>query len=149
MHRRRILILAAVACVASTARAAPKLTNFRFGTLRIVSDGVFDFVSETRRIPRRWKDTGFRFGIGFDNPMREPIEWYEIMHLPESTKEVSGNFQRARTQSLRTKTFNSDQPSVVDEFWFDEGDPLGKHRLELFVNGSLTYTVHFEVVNDK
>ena len=104
MHRRRILILAAVACVASTARAAPKLTNFRFGTLRIVSDGVFDFVSETRRIPRRLKDTGFRFGIGFDNSMREPIEWYEIMHLPEGTKEVSGNFQRARTQSLRTKT---------------------------------------------
>jgi hypothetical protein len=117
--------------------------------LRTVSDSVFEFVNMTTRIPRRYKDTGFRFGVGFDNPQCIPIEWYELMHLPEPLKAVSGNFQRARRKTMRTKTFRSDQPSVVDDFWFDEGDPLGKHTLELYVNSALRYRVDFEVVADK
>ena len=146
MQRRRILTFAAAACVASTTQAAPKLTNFRFGTLRIVSDDEYEVADNTRRIPRRLKATGFRFGIGFDNPTRSPIEWYEVMHLPMRPKEASGDLRHDGPQSLRSETYKSDQPSVVDDFWFDEGDPLGAHRLELFVNGVLTYTVQFEVV---
>src|SRR5439155_8986593 len=99
MYRRRTLILTALACVSVHGNAAAELINFRFGILRTVADGVFEFVSETRRIPLKTKDTGFRFGVGFDNPQCEAIEWYEVMHLPEETREVSGNFQRAGRKS--------------------------------------------------
>ena len=51
MHRRHILALAATVCVAPRIEAATKLTNFRFGILRVVSKDIFEFVSETRRIP--------------------------------------------------------------------------------------------------
>ena len=149
MYRRRTLILTALACVSVHGNAAAEQINFRFGILRSVADGVFEFVSETRRIPFKTKDTGFRFGVGFDNPQCEAIEWHEVMHLPEETREVSGNFQRAGRKSLRTKTFRSNQASVVDDFWFDEGDPLGKHTLELYVNGVVVFAVDFEVVREK
>ena len=149
MIRRRVFLAATSLAALPSFAEAPALTNFRFGILRTVSAGVFEFVSETTRIPRRNKSTGFRFGLGFENPRCIPIEWYEVVHLPEDTKEVSGNFKRARRKTLRTRTLRSDQPSVVDDFWFDEGDPLGRHTLELFVNGSLRYRVDFDVVEDK
>jgi hypothetical protein len=150
MMRRSLLITAAsIVPLSLFAADRPRLTNIRFGIFREVSEGVFDLVSETNRLPRKYKKTGFRWGIGFDNPDCKPIEWYEVVHLPEELKEVSGNLQRARTRTMRTKTFSSSRPTIVDDFWFDEGDPLGPHKLELFVNGLLRYVVDFQVVEDK
>jgi hypothetical protein len=149
IQRRLLLAGASLASLSLFAADLPRLTNMRFGIFREVSEGVFDFVSETRQLPRKYKSTGFRWGIGFDNPDCKPIEWYEVVHLPAELKEVSGNLQRTRTRIMRTKTLSSSQPAIVDDFWFDEGDPLGPHRLELFVNGVLRHAVDFQVVEDK
>jgi hypothetical protein len=149
IQRRPLIAAASLAPLSLFAVERPRLTNIRFGIFREVSEGIFDFVSETNQLPRRYKSTGFRWGIGFDNPDRKPIEWYEVVHLPSELKEVSGNFQRARARTMRTKTFRSSRPTIVDDFWFDEGDPLGQHKLELFVNGSLRHVVDFQVVEDR
>ena len=149
MIQRRSFVLASSFVLVSAFAEEPSFTNFRFGIVRPISENVFEFERLTTQIPRRFKNTGFRFGVGFDNPQCVPIEWYEVVQLPEELKDVSGNFQRNRSKTMRTKTFTSAQPSVVDDFWFDEGDPLGKHTLELYVNGALRYKVDFEVVEDK
>ena len=149
LTRRTLLLVTPLIAKSALAVEEPRLTNFRFGIIREVSEGVFDFVSETVRLPRRYKSTGFRWGVSFENPLSRPIEWYEIIHLPTDLKEVSGNLQRTRTRTMRTKTFSSSRPSVIDDFWFDEGDPLGPHRLELFANGVLRYAVDFRVIEDK
>lgn len=125
--------------------AEPTLTDFRFGIVRPIAEGVFEFVADTTCIPRRYKDTGFRFGVGFNNPQGAEIEWYEIVHLPIDLRQLSGDFQRTSTKTLRTKTLSSNQPSVIDEFWFDEGDPVGKHKLDVYVNNVLRYSVDFDV----
>ena len=140
-----LAVLASTTNIASS--APPEIVNIRFGIVREVSEGIFEFIQETTRIPRKLKDTGFRFGIGFENPKCEPIEWYELVHLPSELKEVSGNMQRTRNKVMRTRTLESDRPTVVDDFWFDEGDPLGRHRMELYVNGVLRYSINFTVVN--
>lgn len=149
MKRRHLVFLALCLAVNPSFAADCELTNFRFGIIRPVSKKVFEFVSETTVIPRRYKDSGFRFGVGFDNPNGTPIEWYEVVYLPSDLKQLSGNFQRTSTKTLRTRTFRSSRTSVVDDFWFDKGDPIGKHRLELYVNNVLRYSVDFEVVEDK
>lgn len=149
MLRKYLVPLLFWVAVSPAFAAEPNLANFRFGVIRPVEDGVFEFIAETTRIPRRYKATGFRFGVGFDNPQGAMIEWYEIIHLPADMRQVSGNLQRASPRTLQTKTLRSNRTSVVDDYWFDEGDPLGKHRLELFVNGVLRYSVDFEVVEDK
>lgn len=141
------LLLGAVLCPAYGAE--PYVTNFRFGIVKPISEGVFEFVAETTCIPRRLKDTGFRFGVGFDNPRGEAIEWYEIVHLPSDLQQLSGDFQRTSKNTLRTNTLRSDQVSVVDEFWFDQGDPTGTHKLEVFVNDARRYSVEFEVFDYK
>lgn len=147
MFTRRTLLLGGL-CAATSSLAAtqPQFTNFRFGIIREVTEGEFEFVEETTRIPRRYKNSGFRWGIGFDNPGCIPIEWYENVHLPGDVKSVSGTLQKARTRVMRSQTHRSTQPTVVDDFWFDEGDPLGNHRIELFINGALRYWVDFQVI---
>lgn len=149
LQRRLFLLGAPLIATATLATDQPQLTNFRFGIVREVSEGVFEFVSETTQLPRKLKSTGFRWGIGFDNPLCAPIEWYEVVHLPADLKEVTGNFQRTRTQTLRTRTLSSSQPTIIDDFWFDDGDPLGPHRIELFVNGVLRHAFDFQVVETR
>ncbi len=141
-----MLSLAMLGSVALAATREPEIANVRFGVVRQVSEGIFEFVEETTRIQRRLKSTGYRFGVGFDNPKCEMIEWFEQIHLPKPLKEVTGNLQQARTSVMRSITFKSDRPTVIDEFWFDEGDPLGKHRLELFINRKLRHWFDFVVV---
>ena len=147
IYRRLFLLGSLCICKRALANDQPRLTNFRFGIIREVNEGDFEFISETTRIPRKHKTTGFRYGIGFENSQKKAIEWYEEVHLPADLKEVTGNFQRTRTRIMRTKKHSSSQPTIVDDFWFDEGDPLGPHRIELFVNSDFRYAVDFEVID--
>ena len=144
MNRRRWLLLPALA-LPSLAWGKSRPT-YKFGILARARDDNWYLQTETTRIPRRYKDSGFRFGIEFTNWDRAPLEWYEVMRLPSETTQATGNMTRAEPRVLRTKTQSSDQEQVTDDFWFDEGDPLGRHRLELVVNGKQVYAVDFEVV---
>ncbi len=142
---RALLAVLSFAFLLSPAFAASDVVNVRFGILRQVGDD-YVIARETTRIPRRLKDTGFRFGISFENPQRADIQWYEVVRLPKELAETSGTLRRLAPRILKTDVQQSNQPAVVEHFWFDQGDPLGKHRLELFVNGTMQFSVEFEVV---
>jgi len=123
--------------------------QFKFGILRQTSDGEYAMDVETTRIPKRVKDTGFRFGVAIDNPSGKMIEWYELVHLPARTQQLSGGFSEVSPTVLKTDIQHSDQEHIVDEFWFDEGDPVGPHRMEVYVNGVLRFEVGFEVIESR
>jgi len=142
---RRIAFIALLFLTASLARASDDVSGFRFGILKAEGDGSYILQTETTKIPRHLKDTGFRFGIAFQNPRCQEIEWHEIVQLPEKPSKATGNMRRSGATALKTTPQRSKQASVVDDFWFDKGDPLGKHRMELIVNGKSVYSVEFEV----
>jgi hypothetical protein len=145
MFRISTLLLAAF-LVAPVARAELDIQDIKFGILRQVSPDEYRMDVETVRIPRKLKDTGFRFGIEFRNPRRDHIQWFEVVYLPEPLVEASGNTRKVAPQAIQTDKYSSTDELVVDHFWFDPGDPLGHHRLELYVNGKRRYNVEFEVV---
>jgi hypothetical protein len=146
INRRKVLLVIPLLTGVAEASSQPRLTNFFFGALREVSPGVFEYLESTRRLPRKLKNTGFRWGIGFDNPDGAQLEWHELVTLPAPLREVSGMLHRTSTTKIRTKTGRSSERSLVDDFWFDEGDPLGIHKLELIVNDRRRFSVDFEVV---
>src|SRR5688500_2908613 len=74
--------------------AAAQVQDVKFGILRLVSDGEYELDIETTRIPRRLKDTGFRFGVSFSNPTGKTIEWYEMVHLPAQVRQLTGGLQQ-------------------------------------------------------
>jgi hypothetical protein len=120
--------------------------QFKFGILKMTRDGGYEIDVETTRIPQRLQSTGFRFGVAFDNPTGKEIEWYELMHLPMPLQQLSGGLREIDPKVLRTDTQRSAATHIVDQFWFDLGDPLGSHRLELFIDGVKQFEVNFEVV---
>ena len=142
MKRRELAILLA-APVLSWARSKP---HYRFGILAPASDGGFLLSQETTRIPRRYKSSGFRWGIEFTNWDRLPLEWYEQIHFPRAAAQATGNLARVQPTVLRTAKMHSDAARIVSDFWFDEGDPLGRHRFELVVDDAQVYAIDFDVV---
>ncbi len=145
--RTKLIALIVLLSVSISIWAEPNISNIKFGILSIAPDGTCSLVKETTRIPRYLKDTGFRFGIAFDNTNGDNIEWFEVIRLPSTLKEVSGVLRRGGSSLLQTDTKNSNYPHVVDDFWFDEGDPLGTHVIELYVNGKKIFSGQFEVID--
>jgi len=139
------VVLSAVVLLVSLNSPA-NAQQFKFGILRLMPDGRYTMDVETTRIPRRLKETGFRFGVAIDNPRGETIEWYPVIHLPAPLKQLSGGLEKVSPTVVRGDNQRSSDKHIVDHFWFDAGDPLGPHRLEVFVYGVPRFTINFEVV---
>ena len=148
MRSTAALLVFLVSLAAFPVRADVELRNFRFGILKEVSSNEYRMEKETVRIPRKYKETGFRFGLEFENPDRELIEWFEVVHLPTPLKEATGDTRKVAPRAIQTDRYTSTDLRVVDHFWFDRGDPLGKHRLNVYVNGKARFSVNFEVIED-
>jgi hypothetical protein len=130
------------------AHADVELRNFKFGILKEVSPNKYRMDRETFQLPRKYKETGFRFGLEFENPNLEAIEWFEVVHLPSPLQEATGNTKKVAPRAIQTDRYTSSDFRVVDHFWFDRGDPLGKHQMNVYVNGKQRFTVNFEVIED-
>ena len=146
MNRRQLIVVLAPALVAPVLTRARSKPTYRFGILAPDGDGGYRLEQETTRIPRRYKATGFRFGVEFTNWDRAPLDWHEVIHAPKAFTQVTGNAIQASPQVLRSKTLHTDQARIADDNWIDEGDPLGRYRLELFVNDAQVYAIDFDIV---
>lgn len=142
MKRRQLAILLAAPALA-WGRSKPR---YRFGLLAPDGDGGYRLETETARIPRKYKDSGLRFGVEFTNWDRLPLDFYEVIRFPQDVAQATGNFTCVEPRMLRTKTMQSEADRITADFWFDPGDPLGRHRLELVVNEVRVFTVDFDVV---
>ena len=143
--------IAAILLATSTAIYPPlqasRIEQVKFGILRVLANGDYELDAETTHIPLVLKDTGFRYGIAFDNPLGTPIEWYEVLHLPAEMPQLSGDLRSIGTNTVRGEAEQSSDTHLVDQFWFDKGDPIGKYRLDLYVNGVRKFSVDFDVTD--
>jgi len=142
------LVFASAHMIASAQQSAV-VQHVKFGILRLMANGEYELDRETARIPRRYKSSGFRFGVAFDNPSGARIEWYEVVHLPAKPRQLSGDLRQVKPTVLQTDTLTGNDRRIVDNFWFDDGDPLGPHRFELYVNGVKQWETAFEVVEPR
>ena len=141
MKRRALAVLLAAPALA-WARSRPR---YGFGLLAADGDGGYRLETETARIPRKYKDSGLRFGVEFTNWDRLPLDFYWVIHFPQDVAQATGNLTRVEPRTLRTKTMQSDADRITSDFWFDPGDPVGRHRFELVVNDARVYAIDFDV----
>jgi hypothetical protein len=87
--------------------------------------------------------------VAFDNPSHGTIELYEVVRPPSQLKDASGFLRHTNSSALQSDTQKTEDPHIVDHFWFDQGDPLGKHSFEVYVNGIRKFKVDFEVVEPR
>ena len=133
-------------CAATSTQNDPaRIQHIRFGILKVNEAGHYDVETQTTTIPKKLKDTGFRYGLVFDNPTGQDITRYVVAHLPSDPKDVTGGFRKSAPKTLVTDPQRSSSPIQCNYFWFDEGDPSGTYSIDLFVNNKKIYSVTFEV----
>jgi len=77
----------------------------------------------------------------------QPYEVYSVHHLPELPADLgsSGTLTLTDDGGIRTDTDKAQGPRVFS-FGFDEGDPLGTYKIDVYVNDRLVESASIQVV---
>ncbi|MFM2060500.1 MAG: hypothetical protein RLZZ507_170 [Cyanobacteriota bacterium] len=121
-----------------------------FGVRIVDVQGKANFFPTTK-VPLK-KGDAYGWRIQLQN-YRGKVKWREVLRLPKTpetwaTQEKDENF--SLSADGRTATTTRTQTStngVIENFWqIAPGDPLGKHRIEVYIDDHLIAIFEFETV---
>ncbi len=120
----------------------------KFGFMKETSSGSY-VTKATTTIPLKLKDTGFRFGFTVEHKKGISFKAHYVIYLPSPPKQLTGGLKKADIKN--EGRIISEPPQTykglwADPFSFDEGDPLGDWKIQIYVNDDLIKTIHFRVV---
>jgi len=141
------MILAVLSFVAACATAG--VYEIKFGILRPTPGGGYDLDVETAQIPRLFENTGFRFGVVLSNPGGATVQWYRVVHLPAEPQRLGGPLRKVGPRVVRSEMTRTNDLRKVVWYSFNEGDPLGQYRMEVYINGVREFDVMFDVVEPR
>ena len=133
----------------SARSAAEPEFRIRFGIIQVVGPNQFKLTQETTRLPRLTRAQGLIYGVEITPRQSTGYETYFVARLPTPPKQLSGRASgispATAVSGLKTMVQRARGPSITP-FWFDEGDPLGRYSLEVFVNGQSRGVIEYDVV---
>jgi hypothetical protein len=120
-----------------------------FGLVRVDSKGKFSF-TPTIRVPLQ---EGVKYGwrIQLQNYKGE-VKWREVLRLPKppetwATDDGENLTLSADGSEAVTNRIESTTDGVIENFWtIAPGDPIGKHRIQVYINDRLIAAFDFEIV---
>lgn len=121
-----------------------------FGVRIVDSQGKANFFPTTK-VPLK-KGDAYGWRITLQN-YRGKVKWREVLRLPKppetwATPEKDDNFSLSGdgTTAVTTRT-QTVKNGVIENYWkIAPGDPLGKHRIEVYVDDRLISIFEFETV---
>ncbi len=121
----------------------------KFGIMKEDNEGYYYVSTETTIIPRLYKETGFRWGYTVKEKRGMSFSIRKTLYLPDAPKQITGNLNNVKIseggRKIVDKEFKVKKGIYSDTLWFDEGDPLGTYRIELYINDKLERVIDFEV----
>ncbi|TAF07315.1 MAG: hypothetical protein EAZ77_10275 [Nostocales cyanobacterium] len=121
-----------------------------FGVKIFNSQGKANFFPTTK-VPLK-KGDAYGWRIHLQN-YRGKVKWREVLRLPKTpetwaTHEKDENFSlSADGTTAITKRTQTSINGVIENFWkIAPGDPLGKHKIEVYIDDRLIETFEFETV---
>lgn len=121
--------------------------DVRFGILETDSTGREFLSKEVSVLPIKYKDSGFRYGVMIAPPSNHSFTYYCVFHLSASPKVISGEaFETKEPSTTLQESPAQGRGVVMEDFWFDPGDPIGEQSLDIFINGKLARTIHYTTV---
>lgn len=125
--------------------------SIRFGVLDKQPNGTWTLAHETRTIPLRLRETGFAFGYIYQPSHQDEYTIHDVSYMPAKPVTLGGEIAihaiESATQGLRTPEYTMRGEHWM-EYWFDEGDPLGDYRIDVFVDGRRLDSIRFTVIED-
>ncbi|BAZ91194.1 hypothetical protein [Cylindrospermopsis raciborskii] len=121
-----------------------------FGVRIVDGQGKVNFFPTTRIPLKRGDVYGWR--ITLEN-YRGQVKWREVLRLPKApetwiTQDKKHNFSLgADGTTAITRRTQMAKDGVIENYWqISPGDPLGQHKIEVYVDDSLITTFEFETV---
>ena len=148
---RRFLALLLVLTVLPWSMGAEESYQVRFGIFAPKQAGNPNVLAtQTLTIPKKLEATGFRWGYDIFPQDSADYTHRAVVYLPRPPAAVTGGLQVSQDSPTIVKTPLYKAKGQDDyTFTFDEGDPLGEWKIEIFVNDHLTRTFKFQVVKDE
>lgn len=125
------------------------VTNAEFGLKRVDAKGNVT-IFQTKTIPLQ-EGNAYGWRIKLKNYQRE-VKWREVLRLPKPPEtwgtDNGENFSISAdgTTSVTRRT-QSAPDGTIENFWtIAPGDPIGKYKIEVYVDDRLINTFEFEVI---
>lgn len=122
----------------------------KFGIVNLNSKGSCSFYKESLIIPLKLKETGFRWGYIIESSKKE-FTTYSLSYSPKPFIEVTGTITRYDNTSnvLKSPTVKVSNGVHVECFWNDASDPIGKQKIDIYMNDKIVKTIDFEIIENK
>ncbi|WP_442939378.1 hypothetical protein [Nostoc sp.] len=125
------------------------VSNTEFGLKRVDSQGKVT-IFQTTRVPLQEGNTyGWRIKL---KDYRGEVKWREVLRLPKPPEtwgtDNGEDFSISAdgTTSVTRRTQSAPE-GVIENFWtIAPGDPVGKHRIEVYIDDRLIGTFEFELI---
>lgn len=125
------------------------INKSEFGVRIVDAKGKVNFFPTTK-VPLK-KGDAYGWQIKLQN-YRGKVKWHEVLHLPKAPEtwatQEDDNFSiSADGTTAITKRTQTSTNGVIENFWkIAPGDPLGKHKIEVYVDEQLVAAFEFETV---
>jgi hypothetical protein len=125
------------------------VSNTEFGLKRVDSKGNVTIFRTTRVPLQQGNAYGWRIKL---KDYQGEVKWREVLHLPKPPEtwgtDNGEDFSISAdgTTSITRRT-QSPLDGVIENFWtIAPGDPVGKHRIEVYIDDRLISTFDFEII---
>lgn len=131
----------------STKNLNPSNYNVVFG---IIKKGTLELEKETSIIPLIYQETGFLVGYVVQSKDQSKFSEYSIAYPPslgvagKKVKKIEDG-----STGLKGPVARSLNGNVVQTYGFAKGDPIGKWKLDFYINDQFLKTIEFDVVDEK
>lgn len=123
--------------------------KIEFGFIEKNADSGKVHFKESFSIPFRLKTTGFLWGYWIKSSDGKNHTTYFVVETPGIPKKITGDLgetgQIQEEKKLARSVPEKFKDKIFRPFWFDEGDPLGKWKIQIYVDDRLVKTVEFDV----
>ncbi|WP_392530814.1 hypothetical protein [Nostoc sp. C117] len=125
------------------------VSNAEFGLKRVDTKGNVT-IFQTTKVPLQ-EGNAYGWRIKLNNYQGE-VKWREVLHLPkppetwgtDNGEDFSISADGTTSVTRRTQ---SAPDGVIENFWtIAPGDPVGKHKIEVYIDDRLISNFEFEIV---
>ncbi|MEA5618129.1 hypothetical protein VB711_09815 [Cronbergia sp. UHCC 0137] len=126
------------------------ISKSEFGIKKVDSQGKVNFLPTNKVVLKAGDSYGWRIQLQNHKPV---VTWREVLTLPKAPEtwatQESDNFSISpdgtTATSKRKQTLTN---GMIENFWtIAPGDPVGQHKIEVYIDQHLIGTFEFEIVD--
>jgi len=138
-------------CATAPSKVEEPLYSLKFGMFTGHTMDQLRVATETRVIPKRVDTALPYYGFELSRSDRKPYTLQEIVFPPGPPTQIKGEFlgvPEAWADGIKSKA-HTFVGNATKGYKFNAGDPIGRYKIVVLMDGSEVYTVEYEIVDSQ